>query len=184
MTPHQPPPMPAHQANLKDESHLNLLSVLHYVLGGLTALGVLFLVFHFAVMAFVFKEMGSKQAPAPPKAVAVYEADAAESIPAEEEIPTAAVPSARANTPPPFPGALIWIISTFYILMGAWIVVLTTCNILSAIWLKKRKNHLFSMITAGLNCTSVPLGTVLGVFTFIVLSRTTVKMSYSAKLET
>lgn len=32
MTLNQPPPMPTHQINLEDESHLHLLSVFHFVI--------------------------------------------------------------------------------------------------------------------------------------------------------
>jgi hypothetical protein len=35
------------------------------------------------------------------------------------------------------------------------------------------------MVVAGLNCAQMPLGTVLGVFTLMVLSRESVKSLYS-----
>ena len=36
------------------------------------------------------------------------------------------------------------------------------------------------MIVAGLNCVHIPLGTVLGVFTLVVLMRDSVRESYDA----
>lgn len=41
--------------------------------------------------------------------------------------------------------------------------------------IKERKNSTLIYIAAGLNCLHVPLGTALGVFTFIVMSRPTVR---------
>ena len=41
--------------------------------------------------------------------------------------------------------------------------------------LSRRTNHTFCMIIAGVECLFMPVGTVLGVFTIIVLSRNSVK---------
>ncbi len=41
--------------------------------------------------------------------------------------------------------------------------------------LSRRTNHTFCMIIAGLECLFMPVGTVLGVFTIIVLARNSVK---------
>jgi hypothetical protein len=55
MTFNQPPPMPARQLNLEDESHLHLLSVFHFVMGGLYTLGIGFIALHFFIMWMVMK---------------------------------------------------------------------------------------------------------------------------------
>ena len=39
----------------------------------------------------------------------------------------------------------------------------------------------FSLVIAALCCLNMPLGTVLGVFTFIVLTRDSVKAQYAAR---
>jgi hypothetical protein len=44
--------------------------------------------------------------------------------------------------------------------------------------LRERKNRTFSFVVACVNCIHVPLGTVLGVFTIVVLSRESVKRLY------
>jgi dipeptide/tripeptide permease len=49
------------------------------------------------------------------------------------------------------------------------------CNFLTARAIKQRKNRVLCFITAGYNCLHMPLGTILGVFTFIVLSRSSVR---------
>jgi hypothetical protein len=45
-------------------------------------------------------------------------------------------------------------------------------------FLWQRRYRMFSMLIAGLNCLQVPLGTVLGVFTLLVLSRESVQELY------
>lgn len=186
MTPLQPPPFPITQTTLEDESQLNLLSVFHYVLGGIYCLGILFLILHFGMMAFVFKTVETQQAAARAAEIQAAEETALlieNSSSAEEPAaPTTVLPT-PAHSPDPFPKEMIWIFSVFYLVMGAFILTFIICNILSAGWLKKRKNRTFSLITAGLNCCVFPFGTVLGVFSFIVLSRQTVKMSYEVRQE-
>jgi hypothetical protein len=45
--------------------------------------------------------------------------------------------------------------------------------------LAQRRNHTFCQVAAALACLSFPLGTALGVFTFIVLSRPSVKALFA-----
>lgn len=52
-------------------------------------------------------------------------------------------------------------------------------NIVSGRFMAKRRHRLFSMIIAGVNCLSIPLGTVLGVFTFVLLSNEDVRRDYA-----
>lgn len=46
--------------------------------------------------------------------------------------------------------------------------------------LRKHKRHMFCLVVAAIGCLSVPMGTVLGVFTILVLSRPTVKAMFEA----
>jgi hypothetical protein len=55
------------------------------------------------------------------------------------------------------------------------------CNVLVGHFLKQRRHYIFCLVMAGWNCMSVPLGTVLGVFTFIVLTRDSVKNSFDSE---
>jgi hypothetical protein len=50
--------------------------------------------------------------------------------------------------------------------------------VISGRFLKQRRHYLFSFILACLMCTFVPVGTILGVFTIVVLSRDSVKRRY------
>ncbi len=61
-----------------------------------------------------------------------------------------------------------------FILVGLFAVL----NILSGTWIAKRRNRTFSMVIAGLNCLSIPLGLALAIYTFITLSDKEVMMEY------
>ena len=91
-------------------------------------------------------------------------------------------PSLFANTkggPPP--EQLFAIFKIFYIVAVVWFVLSGLGNVLSAIYLRQRRNRTFSMVVAGFNCLYMPLGTVLGVFTLVVLSRDSVVAIYDSK---
>ncbi len=66
----------------------------------------------------------------------------------------------------------------FYLVLGVFLVASGIGNLLSGLWILARKNRMFSLVVAGLNCLHVPLGTVLGVFTMIVLLRDSVRELY------
>ena len=82
------------------------------------------------------------------------------------------------QTPPP--AEFFAIFKWFYLVFGAWFFISGTLNLISAFCLRARKCRTFSLIVAGINCVHVPFGTVLGVFTIIVLIRDTVRELYDA----
>jgi hypothetical protein len=85
--------------------------------------------------------------------------------------------------PPPkvFLDAFVW----FYVFMAAIMVIACTANVLSGLFLWKRKYRIFSIVVGGLNCLQIPFGTALGVFTIVVLSRDSVRELYApAELRT
>jgi hypothetical protein len=67
-----------------------------------------------------------------------------------------------------------------YVFFGIWFVVSCIANVLSGVFLGRRKCRTFSIIVAAMNCVHIPLGTVLGVFTIIVLLRPSVRDAYDA----
>ena len=85
----------------------------------------------------------------------------------------------RANEPPPelFGG----------IFVGVGIVLMLIFFALAflAFWagrsLSKHKNYTFCMVIGGLVCLSMPLGTILGIFTIIVLARDSVKALFNGQ---
>lgn len=68
----------------------------------------------------------------------------------------------------------------FYVIFGIFLAAGATLNLLSGLWIRARRRRLFSLVVAGLNCLQMPLGTILGVFTFIVLLRDSVRALYEA----
>lgn len=139
-----PPPIYASQPN-KDEQHLRLLCIFHFVFGGLALFGgIVFLVIHFFILRVVFAQAGTW-------------------------------PTRDGSAPPPgFYSGIIF----FYVLAG--LIILTACilNILSGFFLRQKKYRVFSIVVAVLDCFQVPFGTVLGVFTLVVLLRDSVRRSY------
>jgi hypothetical protein len=140
------PPFITDDQRRKDKDQLTLLSVFHFVLGGLALLGIGFLCFHYFIMNHLF---------------------------AHPEIW-----KAKENFTPPkeFFEAFIW----FYFVMGFLFALAFVGNILSGIFLMQRRFRMFSLVVAGLDCLQIPFGTVLGVFTLIVLLRDSVRQSYPA----
>ena len=55
---------------------------------------------------------------------------------------------------------------------------LSICIIYSGKCLNNRKKYMFSFVVACISCMFVPFGTILGIFTIIVLSRDSVKKMY------
>jgi len=93
----------------------------------------------------------------------------------------ALVSNPQINKDPQFPaGAMMGIMSALFIFIGVIIFISLAMNLASAFFMQARKNRMFSLVTAGLNCLSFPLGTALGVFTFIVLNRDSVKQIYQS----
>jgi hypothetical protein len=79
--------------------------------------------------------------------------------------------------PPPFMGWMFLMIGSGAVLAG-W--TFAAFIITAGRFLARRKHHLFCLIMAGVSCAWAPLGTVLGVFTIIVLLRPSVKELFQA----
>ncbi|HEX4645145.1 MAG TPA: hypothetical protein VH598_06005 [Verrucomicrobiae bacterium] len=86
--------------------------------------------------------------------------------------------SQKNATPPPkeFFQFMIY----FYIIFGAWMMAGGVLNVLSGFFLRQRTHRTFSLIVGGLNCLHIPFGTVLGIFTILILSRESVCKGYEA----
>jgi hypothetical protein len=87
------------------------------------------------------------------------------------------LPSGPGAAPPPF---MTWFFGAFggvFALIG---IVGATLKLLTAIRLKERRSRTLCLITAGLSCLEIPYGTALGVMTFIVLGRPSVREQFDA----
>lgn len=131
--------------NAKDESDLNMLSVLHYVWSALLGCGTLGVVGYFVLMGGIFGLTATSSG----------------------GDPTGAAVAA---------GATI----VMGVVMGLFMFALFLIHFLAASGLRKRKRRILIYVASALMCTSVPLGTLLGVFTFIVLGRPSVKALFDA----
>lgn len=121
-----------------DENDLRLLSIFHYVVGGITALLACFPFIHLAFgIAIVCGAMPSKQ----PHLDAVF-------------------------------GWLFIIVPAAIILIG-W--SLAAAIVVAGRRLARRTHYMFCFVVAATECIVMPFGTVLGVFTLIVLNRPAVK---------
>ncbi len=136
-----PAPAPVPQVS-RDEEHLKLLSIFHYVGAAITALMGTFPIIHLAIGILIVANPES-----------LSEGD-------------------RSGGPPAFFGWFFIIIAGFFILAGWTLAIGLLC---AARFLSARKHRLFCLVVAGANCLLVPLGTVLGVFTMVVLLRPSVQ---------
>ena len=87
------------------------------------------------------------------------------------------------NTPKgggPPPAEFFAIFQWVYLIMGGLIVVGGVLNAISGWCILKQRARMFSLIVAGVDCLMFPFGTVLGVFTFVVLLRDSVLEVYEA----
>ena len=80
--------------------------------------------------------------------------------------------------PPPFMGWMfigigVTVISMFWALAAAMLT--------NAILLKRRKSWMLCLIIAGIECLIMPYGTIIGIFTIIILQRDSVKEIFNAK---
>jgi len=125
----------------RDEEHLKLLSIFHYVAGGLAGFFACFPIFYL-IMGIVFLAVGSKE------------------VSSGDEFPVLLF------------GLLFTVIPVIIILCG-W--ALAICIIIAGRCLAKRQHYKFCFVIACISCAFMPFGTVLGVFTIIVLMRPSVK---------
>ena len=82
------------------------------------------------------------------------------------------------NAPPQAFGWFFIGIASVIILLG-W--TLAICNLLAGKYLKQHKNYTFCFVIAVISCMFAPLGTLLGVFTIIVLVRDSVKQLFNGQ---
>ncbi|MDY3559998.1 hypothetical protein R5W23_001197 [Gemmata sp. JC673] len=133
-----------------DREHLKILAICHYVLGGLCALfGFFPVVYLFVGVLIVAGDLGQ-----PPPG------------------------NGPGAPPPPPPEAVGWLIIGFASVMMLLFWALAVALIAAGRCLQRRRSRVFCMVVAGFSCLQQPLGLLLGVFTFIVLSRPKVRAAF------
>jgi hypothetical protein len=130
----------------QDTEHLKLLSIFHYVVGGLMALVACFPIIHLIIgTTMVLGGFGhGRSGEASPAAV-----------------------------------GWVFIVIALVIIGLGWTLAL--CTVIAGRSLAQRRRYMFCLIVAGIMAvTCMPFGTVLGVFTIIVLLRPSVKAAFGA----
>jgi hypothetical protein len=84
-----------------------------------------------------------------------------------------AMPPSAAGPPPP--RELGWIFGGIGALLAVGSVVIATFHFMCGRWLAARRNRSFCFVVACICCVFVPLGTILGIFTIVVLNRPSVR---------
>jgi len=89
-----------------------------------------------------------------------------------------AATSGRHDTPPP-PGLFLALAGLFgLIIMLGW--TFGAFQIYAGRCLRARRNYLLILIVAGFECIFIPWGTALGVFTFLVMQKLSVRALFPA----
>jgi hypothetical protein len=81
------------------------------------------------------------------------------------------------GTPPEVIGWLLAVIGSFLFLLG---IAIAICILIAGRSLAKHTRYWFALTMACIECLFIPFGTILGVFTIIVLSRESVKELFAA----
>jgi hypothetical protein len=82
------------------------------------------------------------------------------------------------DQPPAFVGWLLLMLGSFIILLG-WVFAILA--LITGRCIARRKHYTFCLVMACVECLSVPFGTVLGVFTIVVLNRQSVKARFNPR---
>jgi hypothetical protein len=124
----------------EDLQYLKLLSIFHYVVGGLAAL--------FSFIPAIYVVIG---------------------------ILAVCIPGSFEGQGEAMPLFIGWI----FIIMGAVLMVVgwafSACIFIAGRSLARRVHYMFCIVMAAIECIFMPFGTVLGVFTIVVLARPSVK---------
>jgi len=79
------------------------------------------------------------------------------------------------------PDAFFDIFRWFYLVMGTWLGSSCVLNLLAGLYLRARKHRRFCIVVAALNCLHMPFGTILGIFTIVVLVRDSVRTMFAPR---
>jgi len=87
-------------------------------------------------------------------------------------------PGPKQNLPP---AQFFALFKWFYVICAIWFLCSGILCVCSGFFIRSRKHRMFSLVVSGINCAHVPIGTLLGVFTIIVLIRNSVREEYETR---
>jgi len=85
-------------------------------------------------------------------------------------------PKPGEELPPEFLGWIFIVIGSVLFLLG---IAMAICILIAGRCLSRRKCYSFALVIACIECLFIPFGTILGVFTIVVLARESVKALFS-----
>ena len=85
-------------------------------------------------------------------------------------------PKPGEEPPPEFIGWIFAIVGSLLFLLG---IAIAICILIAGRSLAKPTRYWFALVVACIECLFIPFGTILGVFTIVVLSRESVKALFS-----
>ena len=95
---------------------------------------------------------------------------------------TGAIPESGKNSPPPEVAGLFFIVGGGLFSLFGWASTLAAFFV--GRFLSHRQHRLFCMVVAGIWCIFIPYGTLLGVFTLLVLNRPSVQALFDTPAAT
>lgn len=134
-----------------DEEHLRLLALFHYISGGMTIAFASMFGMWLAIMSVAFSMV-------PMQAAAECVADAEDCVPGAE--------------------ALEWLPGIFLAVFGIFILLFLAFGVLEVLagwFISKHRRRMFAIVVAIPGLLFIPYGTLLSLFTILVLERTSVK---------
>lgn len=146
--------------HVEDAEHLSALSIGHYVMAGLSALGIVPVLAYAIVGARLAKQLRNEMALTMKDLSGQAQVDPFESV----------------------PGAMMDDLGTMFVSLTVLSVVLLVVTavgfFLVGLKLRQRRWWAFCYLSGWAECLAFPFGTILGVFTIIVLSRHSVKRAF------
>ena len=150
----------------KVREHLRLLSIFHYVIGGFLALASLFPMLYVVMGAvFLFLEPAAHSPEIVESAAPLEEVDSPQTGDAEP-VTHAAGNRATQQQEQELVGGIFLVIGAIGVLV---IWTLAIFAMIAGRRLARHRSHTFCLVVAATECLFMPLGTVLGVFTILVL---------------
>jgi hypothetical protein len=159
-------------------SHLNVLALLHKIAGGLLVLFACFPLIHMLIGVLLVLGVIDGQAAQQStlEEVTHVEEPATMTQPEASEFSGAVAASVSADealeASEQMIGALFLIAGLFFFLLGQGVAV---CVFLTGRFIKQRRHWTFCIVMSALACSAFPLGTLLGVFTLVLLLKPEVK---------
>jgi hypothetical protein len=81
----------------------------------------------------------------------------------------------------PPPAMMTWVFGIFGAVFAGLATIAALLKLLTAVRLKERRSRMLCLVTAALSCLEVPYGTTLGIWTFIVLGRQSVRRLFEGE---